>query len=184
MKKIIRLTCLVLSAFLLVGCFGTMGPSERVEDMLNKYIKNDQDIMDELDTYIDKQDLTDEQKDRYKDIIKDEYSKIKYEIKDETIDGDAATVEVSIEVKDLYKATNTAENYLLDHPTEFYTNGIYDANKYIDYKLKTMEESTDTVTYTIYINLIKVDNVWTIEDLDDTTLEKIHGIYNYEANQR
>lgn len=183
MKQIIKILVLIFGLFLLVGCFGNIGPSERVEDMLNKYIKNDNDIMDELENYIDKQDLNEEQKERYKDIIKDEYATIKYEIKDETVNGDGATVEVSIEVKDLYKATNEAENYLIDNPTEFYTDGIYDTDKFIDYKLNKMEESTEIVTYTIYVNLINRDNTWVIENLDDETLEKIHGIYNYEVNR-
>ena len=181
MKKIFKIFSILLIVTVLSGCMGSMGPSEKTEEMLNRYIKNDQSIMDELDEYIGKQDLTEEQKERYKDIIKNEYSSIKYEIKNETIDGDAATVEVSIEVKDLYKASNVAEDYLIEHPTEFYTDGVYDASKFVDYKLGVMEKSTDTVTYTIYVNLIKKDNIWTIEELDDTTLEKIHGIYNYES---
>jgi hypothetical protein len=45
-----------------------------------------------------------------------------------------------------------------------------------------MEKSTDTVTYTIYINLTKEDDSWVIDDLDDATLKKIHGIYNYESD--
>lgn len=183
MKKILSISCLVLSVILLSGCFGLMGPSEKVEELLGKYIKNDQTIMDELDTYINKQDLTDSQKKKYKEIIKNEYASIKYEIKDEKIDGENATVEVSITVKDLYKASQSAEKHLIDNPTEFYTNGVYDSNKFVDYKLDLMEKTTDTISYTIYINLVEKDNTWYVEDLDDATLEKIHGIYNYDANK-
>lgn len=136
--------------------------------------------MEELDSSLDEQKLTESQIDRYKEIIKDEYATIKYVIKNEKIDGDEAEVEVQIEVKDLYKASKKAGDYLLDHTEEFYTDGVYDESKFKDYKLKIMEESKDTVKYTLYIDLKNEDGIWTIHTLDNETLEKIHGIYDYE----
>lgn len=183
MKKIIQYICLFVGIFVLAGCLGIIGPSERVEDMLNRYIKNDQEILKELDKYLNKQDLTEEQRTRYKNIIKDEYSSIKYEIVNETEEEDKATVEVKITVKDLYSASVSAENELLNDPTKFYTEGVYDSKKYIDYKLELMEKTDKTVDYTIYINLNKKDNVWNVDDIDESTLEKIHGIYKYDKEE-
>lgn len=148
---------------------------------MNRYIKNDQEIMDELDSSLTEQKLSKAQISRYKEIIKDEYSTIKYTIKDETVDGDEAMVEVQLEVKDLYKASKKAGEYLLDHANEFYTDGVYDESKFKDYKLQMMEETSDTITYTIYVPLTNEDGIWTIRELDDETLEKIHGIYDYDA---
>ncbi len=156
-----------------------MSPSEKVENMMNRYIKNDQEIMNELDATLTEQKLTKAQMTRYKEIIKDEYSNIKYDIKDEKIDGDEAKVELQIEVKDLYKASKKAGDYLLDHTEEFYTDDVYDETKFKDYKLKMMEEMTDTIKYTIFIELSNEDGIWTIHELDQETLEKIHGIYDY-----
>ena len=158
-----------------------MSPSEKVENMMNRYIKNDQEIMNELDATLTEQKLTKAQMTRYKEIIKAEYSNIKYDIKDEKIDGDEAKVELQIEVKDLYKASKKAGDYLLDHTEEFYTDDVYDETKFKDYKLKMMEEMTDTIKYTIFIELSNEDGIWTIHELDQETLEKIHGIYDYET---
>ncbi len=182
MKKWIRLSISVMLVFVLSGCFGNFTPSERVEDMFNRYIKNDEGIMSELDEYMDAQNLTDVQKARYKEIIKDEYATIKYNIKDEKIDGDEAKIEVAIEVKDLYKASKKAGDYLVEHSSEFYTDGAYDREKFVDYKLGEMEKYGETVKYTVYVDLIQKDGLWTIEQLDNETLEKIHGIYDYETN--
>ena len=44
-----------------------------------------------------------------------------------------------------------------------------------------MINATDRVEYTIDINLTKKDNEWTVNEFDKTTLEKIHGTYNYES---
>ncbi len=50
----------------------------------------------------------------------------------------------------------------------------------MDYKLKNMIEATDRVEYTIVIDLEKEDDEWIAKPFDKTTLEKIHGTYNYE----
>lgn len=183
MKKNIKLFLLILVAVFLAGCFNKLTPSERVEDMMNKYIKNDEELLKELNTYIEKQDLTADQKDKYKKIIKDEYASIKYEIKDEQINGDEARVTLDIEVKDLFKASDDAGAYLLSHSDEFYDNGAYDKKKFIDYKLSLMESSKDTAEYTIFVDLKNRDDVWTITELDNATLEKIHGIYDYKTDE-
>ncbi len=180
MKKAYKLLVVVFGVFLLCGCFGEMTPSERVEDMFNRYIKNDHDIMEEVDDYLNKQDLTKNQRNRYREVIKDEYATIKYSIEDEKIDGDEATVEAKIEVKDLYKVSKDTGNYLKDNPEEFYVNGSYDEAKFIDYKLDKMENNKDTIEYNIQVTLRKSDNIWTVDALDNSTLEKIHGIYDYE----
>lgn len=183
MKRYGKVLFVVLALFLMIGCGGVFTPSERVEDLFNRYIKNDADIMDELDTYLAKQDLTEDQRAQYKNIIKGEYATIKYTIKDEKIDGDEAVVEVALEVKDLYKASKKSGDYLVEHAAEFYTDGVYDRAKFVDYKLDEMEKYGETVNYNIFINLVKKDGLWTIEQIDNATLEKIHGIYDYETDR-
>ncbi len=182
MMKFLRGMLILGAVILLNGCTINYTPSERVEDMLNRYIKNDSGIMEELDAYMEEQKLTDSQKEKYKSVIKNEYATIKYKIKDEKIDGDEAKVEAAIEVKDLYMASKKAGEYLVEHTDEFYTNGVYDKSKFIDYKLDEMAKYSETVEYTVYIDLVKKDGLWTIEQIDNATLEKIHGIYDYEEN--
>lgn len=181
MNNMMKLLMIIICVFVLTGCFATMGPSEKVENMMSRYIKNDKEILNELDRQLTERDLTKGQISRYKEIVKNEYSTIKYDIKDEKINGDEATVEMNIEVKDLYKASKKAGDYLFNHAEEFYTDGVYDESKFKDYKLSMMEEAKDTVKYTIYVNLVNEDGIWTIRELDNDTLEKIHGIYDYES---
>ena len=45
-----------------------------------------------------------------------------------------------------------------------------------------MESYEETKNYTIYITLSRHDDIWYIEDLDNDTLLKIHGIYNYNES--
>lgn len=176
MKKLL----LFISIFLLTGCLFNMTPSEKVEGLLNDYIKNDSAIMKELDSYIKNEDLNEKQQKKYKEIVKDEYSSIKYEIKKEKINGEKATVDVAITVKDLYKASKETESYLENNPSKFYTDGVYDSSKFIDYRLEEMSKTKDTIDYDITFNLSKKKNKWVIDEMDKDTLEKIHGIYNYE----
>ncbi len=179
MKKIL----LFFSLFLLTGCLFNMTPSEKVEELLNDYIKNDSSIMKELDTYIKNEDLNEKQQEKYKDIVKDEYSSIKYEIKKEKINGEKATVDVAITVKNLYKTSSETEKYLENNPSEFYTDGVYDSSKFIDYRLEQMSKTKETIDYDITFNLSKKKNRWVIDEMDNETLEKIHGIYNYENDE-
>ena len=177
MKKLL-LTILIIIA--MTGCINKIRPSDKVEYMLNKYIQNDDEIISELNTYLDMQELSKEQIERYKNIIKTEYSTLKYTIKDENIDENNANVEAEVIVKDLYKPSKEAQNYLETNPMEFYSDGIFDQDKFIDYKLNLMESSEDVINYLISFSLTKKDNVWELDDLSDDTLEKIHGIYNYD----
>ena len=159
MKKLKFL--LFLAVIVLVsGCVGAMKPREKAEEFLNRYIKNDTKLIEELDEYLNKQNLSNDQRDKYKKIILDEYATIEYVIKDEYIEGDDAKVEVAISVKDLYKASSDAEAYLTEHPTDFYTNDKYDKDKFTDYKLERMKTQTEKVNYNIIIDLINISKYY------------------------
>lgn len=178
--KYIKIIISSLLVILLTGCIGLMGPSEKVDAMLSKYVNLDKTILEELEKNLDEQDLNNEEKTRYENIIKKEYVTMKYEIKDEKIEGDFASVIVDIEVLDLYKAISEAEDDLYENPSKFYTDGVYDSHKFIDYKLSKMEKLEYSTKYTITIILSRHDDIWYIEELSEETLSKIHGIYNYK----
>lgn len=180
MKRIKLIVLFTIALTTLTGCIGKMGPREKVKEFLNNYIKQDKSIIKELNDYLEKQDLTSEQKERYKNIIKSEYASLKYEIKEETIDGDKAKVLVDITVNNLYEASKRAEDDLLENPTNYYIDGNYSKNLFINHKLDLMEATKEKTTYTISLDLEKKDGNWILEDIDEDTLEKIHGIYNYE----
>lgn len=172
---------MILGILILTGCMFKMTPSEKVEEFFNDYIKADKEIVKELDGMLKDTKMNDKQKKRYKEIIIDEYSNIKYEIKKETINEEKGTakVKVNITVKDLYGATKKALDELEKNPQKFYTDGLYDESKYTDYSLDLLEKVKDTKDYSIVINLTKKNNKWEINELDADTLNKIHGIYEY-----
>ena len=101
MKKIITI---LLMIFLFTGCeIGTdmsNTPTKRVEEYLDGYQALDDNILNDLDSLITDLDYTVEQKDSYRELMKNHYQNLKYEIKDETINGDKATVTAEIEVID------------------------------------------------------------------------------------
>ena len=104
---------------------------------------------------------------------------MKYDIKDEKIDGVNATVTAQITVYDYYNAEKEANDYLNDHQDEFKKNDVYDKSLFTDYKLKKLKDVNKTVDYTIDFQLTKVDGKWEVNDLSNEQLEKIHGVYAY-----
>ena len=180
MKKIIMVLC---SLFLVVGCSCS---SDKAADVVEKYMNEYQGlsnkVLDDIDTLVEKEKLNSEQSKMYKEILKKQYRNLSFTIENEEYDGDTANVTVKITVYDLYKAEKNANEYLKEHQEEFLSNGSYDASKYLDYKLEQMQEMDEVVTYNIVIKTVKVDGKWQVEQPDEVTLEKIHGIYNYLEN--
>ena len=163
MKKIL-LT--IMSIFLLSACSLSNNPSSKVEAYLNQY-----------------NNLSDENKKVYKDLLTKQYKNMKYEIKDKTINADEATVKVKITVIDYFKAQKESDDYLKENPSEFYDeNQIFSDELFNTYKLKKMNEVKDTVDYDITFNLNKVDGQWKLESPDRIILEKIHGLYDYTSD--
>ena len=143
--------------------------------MLDSEVLSDLDVALETDTT-----MSNEQKDNYKKIMKKHYQNLVYEIKDETINGDDAIVEVEITVTDFNKVLDEAGVYLSDNIEEFYDeNGTYSSSKYMDYRLQKLSEAKEKVKYTININVSKVDGEWTVHDVTEEMYNKINGIYNY-----
>ncbi len=176
-KKLFLFFCL----FLLVGCQQMMNtPTKQVEEFLSKYQTMDKKVMAQLDEVIDTAGtMTKEQKEKYRDLMKKQYKNLSYKIKDDTEDGDEATVEVEIEVYDYGTAIKNAESYLLTHKEEFLTDtNDVDDTKFMDYKLKQIDDSKDKIKYTIHFVLEKKDKEWKLEDITDIDRQKLHGLYS------
>ena len=116
----------------------------------------------------------------YRDILKKHYQDLTYKIKEETINGDKATVEVEIEVNDYTKALKSAEAYKTTNASEFMDeNNEFSESKFNDYKLGLLKDSDERVKYTIYFSLTKIDDKWQLDELNETEQNKILGIYEY-----
>ena len=174
MKKILYS---LVAIVLLTGCSCTanMGntPTKKVEDYLNKYQTNDDGVINDLDEVLTNDTtLTDAERTDYSDFMKTHYRDMQYEIKDETIDGDTATVNAEVTVRSYADVVNEANDYRLNNPDEF-----DDDNTFATYRLDRLKEVTDTETYTITFHLIKEDEEWKIEDLSEDDLRKLSGLY-------
>ena len=181
MKKILSVLC---AMFLITGCsLGDMDntPTKQVESYLNEYQTLDSNVLSKLDSIVDQEILFDaDQKITYRDILKKHYQDLTYAIKEETINGDKATVEVEIEVNDYTKALKEAESYRTTNENEFMDeNGIFSDTKFNNYKLEKLKDSKERVKYTLYLSLTKVNGKWTLDKLTETEEEKILGIYEY-----
>lgn len=183
MKRILSMLAVFV---LLTGCSFTSEmdntPTKKVENYLNNYQTLDDAVLTDLDTVVENEaTFTDDQRESYKDILKKHYQDLTYVVKEETVNGDTATVEVEIEVTDFTKAIQESNLYLQEHQDEFLDDtGVYSEQKYNDYRLDRLKDVSDKVKYTIIFNLTKTDDEeWKIEDLTETDQEKILGIYSY-----
>lgn len=214
MKKFILYFSCIMAVILLSGCSMDNTPTKKVENFLDSYRNQDETVINQLKDMVDMDNLMNEdQKNTYSDIMKRQYEDLTYEIKDEVIDGDNATVTVEIEVYDYYKVNQEAQNYYNENPNEFQDDADTDDSsdglledakegledivddvedttedavdaltgdaKYVEYRLGKLQEAKDRVKYTIDFTLTKVDDVWTLNEIDDTTRQKIHGLYEH-----
>lgn len=174
MKKILYF---LVAVILLTGCSCTadMGntPTKKVEEYLNKYQTNDDDVVSDLDDVLTNDTtLTDDEKNEYSEFMKTHFRDMQYEIKNETIDGDSATVDAEVTVRSYADAVNEANDYRVNNPDEF-----DDDNTFASYRLDKLKEVTDTETYTITFHLTKDNDEWKIDNLSDDDLRKLEGLY-------
>lgn len=217
MKKLILCFSCILAIILLSGCSLSNTPTKKVENFLDNYKNQDESVLTQLKDMVDMDTLMDDdQKTTYSDIMKKQYQDLTYDIKNETIDGDTATVTAEIEVYDYYKINKEAEDYYNSNPDEFKAttgtlNDVTEAaedvvegakgavegaidgakngannnttttgdSKYVEYRLNKLKDAKDRVKYTIDFTLTKINDVWTLNDIDDIARQKIHGLYEH-----
>lgn len=182
MKKFLISTMLLFCSFLLIGCGEEMTPTQAVRDYMESYVTLDDSVVSQLNEYVDdNEELTDDHRDTYKEILRTQYSSLTYDILNERVDDNIAYVEVKINVKDLYKIRKETNEYYSNNKQEFNDdNGVYDAAKFIKFQLDKMKAATETVEYKLELKVLKNGNDWDVTQLSTSDLEKIHGIYNYE----
>lgn len=163
MKKILLIIC---SFTVLVGCSLGNTPTSRVEDMLTRYQMVDDDIDTSYTNLTTDTNLGQNIRNGYEDAIKKQYKKLSYEVKDEVIDGDNATVTIEIEVMNYKNAINK------------YNKTDYEINKYHELILDEMKKTKEMITYTLDISLTKDKNdTWNIDNLNTENKNKLLGIY-------
>ena len=142
--------------------------TSKVEELFTKYQTLDSDIDSGIESVLDEQNLSNAQKDRYRAILEKQYKNLTYQIKEEIIDGDTATVVTEIEVTDLKKSISD-----LVYDSEIYTKQTYDEEK-----LNRLENAKDKVKYTLELRLSKnKDDEWELNALTNEEIKKIQGMY-------
>lgn len=177
MKRFIIGLLVLLSV---TGCETNMDntPTKKVEAFLNKYQMLDDDIMDDLNTSINGlENLNEQQRNDYVDIMKSGYQKMTYTIKDEAIDGNEATVIAQIKVVNYAKVLDETDSYLEENEDQFMTDGEYDESLFMDYKISQLKDNTEMIEYTVDFTLTKEDDEWVLDDITDEIRDKINGRY-------
>ena len=179
MKKVLGILGLAL---VMTGCSLTdmdNTPTNQVEAYSNDYQTLNSNVLTEIDALVANETMFDtNQQTTYRDIMKKHYQDLTYTIKEETVNGDTATVEVEIEVNDYTKALSSAEDYRTTNDSEFLNDqGVFDESLFNTYKLDLLKNNKERVKYTIYFSLQKKDDQWTLNELTETEQEKILGIY-------
>ena len=177
MKKIIVLLFLFM---FLVGCNMSNTPSSKVEEYLNNFNNLSDEVVSDIEVKISNENLSSENKALYKKALFHEHENMKYEIKDESINGDKASVVVKITVLDYYKASKDSLDYMQEHTEEFSdVNGMFDNELFNTYRLNQMDNAKDTIDYEITFYLNKKDSQWVLDNPDSDVIEKLNGFYNY-----
>ncbi len=182
-----RLAIFLLALITVTGCSCSNTkltqdtPKKKVETFFSNYQTLNDDVLKQLDDVVNKQtDFTEDQKNEYRELMKKHYKNLTYDIKDEVIDGDNATVTVEIEVTDYSKIMTDADTYLSEHPEKFNNEeGVYDVSLFTKYRLEKLKEAKDKVKYTLNLTLTKVNDEWVMDTISDTDESKIHGMYVY-----
>ena len=163
-----KILLFVIPILLLVGCSMANTPTSKVEELFTKYQTLDTDINSGIESVLDEQNLSNSQKNRYRAILEKQYKNLTYQIKEETIDGDTATVVTEIEVTDLKKSISD-----LVYDSDIYTKQTYDEEK-----LNRLENAKDKVKYTLELALSKnKDDEWELNALTNEQIKKIQGMY-------
>ena len=169
----------LITVFILTACgnfeIGNT-PSRKVEDYLNKYQTLDKNVINDLKTtLINESTISEDERDEYLAFMKKHYRDMTYQIKDQIIDGDDATVVVEITVRDYSKVVNDANNYKNNNNDIFSEDPL---KLFSAYRLEELKKVKVNTTYTLNLTLKKIDNTWVLNQLSNEELNKINGLYS------
>lgn len=143
-------------------------PTSKVEELFTKYQKVDNDISTAISQVLKEQNLTNDHQSRYRKLLEKQYKNLNYEIKEELVDGNTATVLTEIEVTDYKKAIGD-----LSFDSSIYTKETFDEEK-----LNRLEDTKDKVKYTLELTLTKdKEDRWKLDALTNEQIKKIQGMY-------
>lgn len=180
MKKI--LLGLILLLFI-TGCEMKMNetPSEAVVDWMTYHQERNDSVIEELNNWLDKNGYDGDMKNNYKFVLEKQYQNLSYEILEEDINDDEASVVVEIEVLDYNSSLEKSREYFEGHLEEFFETipdtPINDSKELKEYQISELANVEDKVKYQITFDLTKEKNNWVIDDSDEVIFKKMYGLY-------
>lgn len=179
-RGIIIISLCVLAVLVILMCWFLLTREKTVEDITKDFFKQytslDEEIVKEIEYDFDDA-LTEQQKSRYVSIMEKQYSDLKYTIVNVREEGPLAFVEVEIEVYDLQAVMEKADSYVEIYNDKFYEDNELNMEKVVNYKLDALEKAEERVTYSITFSFSKENDEYVMNDLTDSDLNKIKGIY-------
>ena len=174
MKKLLIFLFLILT---ITGCAKDNTPTKEVQKLFSNYNNLSSDLLIQLDSVMESENLSDAQIKKYKEVLKRQYKDLKYKINDEIISNDTAIVSTEVEVYDLSKVIEDADEYLKNNKDKFYNEEKLDNEKFWNYKLDKMLEANERINYTVDFSLTKLDGKWILDELLEIDRQKLHGLY-------
>ena len=168
MKKIL-LIVIILFLFT-VGCGKDIDtPTKRVESFLKEYQDNTSNVRNRLNNSVKKEKLNKKQKEKYISLLEKQYQNLSYKITNEVIIENDAVVDIEIEVLNY--------NYSIVNSKKYYESHKDEIKDYNDYMLNNLEKTTDKIKYKLSLNLTNYDGTWELDEIDNDTIKKLHGLY-------
>lgn len=180
-KTLKKIFIILLIAFMFTGCSCSLNdtkPEKAVETFFEKYRSKDDNVLMQLKDTIENENLTDNQKKKYEELMEKQYNQFAYVIKDIDEEDDTATALVEVTVLNYRSAVLDAEEELKNNPDKFKDDkGNFSEEKYMDYKIEKMNDVEETTTHTIELTLTKSNGMWMVNELSSDDITKIHGLY-------
>lgn len=167
MKKLILIFILLLSVTACKKNINT--PTSRVEDFLTEYQTITPTIRERLKNSVKNEKLNSKQKEKYISLLEKQYQNLSYKITNEEIYNEKAIVDVEIEVLNYGYEIASCKKYYSHHKEEI--------EDYNDYMLNELEKVTDKIKYKLSIDLTLYDGVWELDEIDNSIIQKIHGLF-------
>ena len=171
LKKLICFLCAIILVATVSGC-GTKSPSKVMSEKLDAIKNGDKNtISDILNSEIKNEEETDSQYTDSQNSMVEAVKKITYKVNSEKVDGDSATVNVSVNAPDLadafsqfiQKAFSDALSSAFSGNTETQEDTDAKYDKIFSEILKNVKFSDRTMD----IEMVKEENVWKIKNDND-----------------